>query len=246
MDPNLKKTEIFGRNPVMDALDSDVLLDKIYILNSLRGPYEIQIRNKCREKQVPLIKVPEVKLSKFRHKNHQGVVAVISPITFYNIEELVPWVYEQGKDPFILVLDGVTDVRNFGAIARSALAFNVSAILISSKKSAAVNSDAIKSSAGALLKIPVCRSSTILEGINYLKSIGLPIYSAALRNAKTLNELNITGPKVVVMGSEDRGVSREVLQLSDEIFKIPQSPEMESLNVSVASGIILYHCFVNQ
>ncbi len=239
-----KISEIFGRNPVMEALETENV-DKVYLQNNVRGPYEVDLRQKCRAKNVPLLRVPEHKLKKFRNRNHQGVMALISPIKFLELDTVLPWIYEQGRDPFILVLDGITDVRNFGAITRSALAFGVDAVVISSKKSAAVNYDAVKSSAGALLQIPVCRANSAIQAVEFLKSQGLPVYGSSLAAKSKLEDIKMSGPKVIVMGSEDLGISREIQKLCDQLFIIPQSDKMESLNVSVASGIILYHCYVN-
>ncbi len=236
---------LIGRNPILEALKSHANIDKIFIHQTLRGPFEIEVRQLCKKNTIPLIKVPEQKLNRMNSGNHQGVVAFITPVKIYQLSEIIPWVYEQGRNPFILILDGVTDVGNFGAIARSALAFGVDAMVLSTKRSVSLSADAIKASSGALLKLPICRCPTVIDGVKYIQNQGLNVFASSLKANESLEKQDFNVPKAVVIGAEDRGVSREVLELADHQFKIPQSEKMDSLNVSVATGIILYHCYVN-
>ena len=242
---NRKNTMVIGKNPILEALKNKANIDKIFIHQTLRGPFEIELRQLCKNGTIPLIKVPEQKLNRMNSGNHQGVVAFITPVKIYQLSEIIPWVYEQGRNPFILILDGVTDVGNFGAIARSALAFGVDAMVLSTKRSVSLSADAIKASSGALLKLPICRCPTVIDGVKYIQNQGLTVFASSLKANESLATQKFNVPKAVVIGAEDRGVSREVLELSNKQFKIPQSEKMESLNVSVATGIILHHCYVN-
>ncbi len=239
-----KKQTIAGRNLVVEALNSGISFDKVFINQNMSGLFEHSLRKSCAEKIIPLVRVPEEKLNKMFRGNHQGIVAYVSPIKFYELSSFIPWLFEQGKSPFLLVLDGVTDVGNFGAIARSALAFGVDGIVLSAKKSAACNEDAIRSSAGALLKIPVMRTSSVMSAMDELKSLGITTYATDVKGTATMRETDFQSPAALVLGSENRGVSREILALSDHSFSIKQSESIDSLNVSVAAGIILHHIFV--
>lgn len=236
-----KQLVVIGKHPVIELLQNGKPVQKVFILRTLKGPTEIDVRRLTSESNIPLSRVDNYKLDRLaNNKNHQGLVALTSPISFQDIEDIIPHIYESNETPLILILDHVTDVRNFGAIARSALALGVHAIIIPSKGTAAINKDAIKSSAGAVLDIPICRMSNLVDAIEYLKNSGIATYSSTLRNAKNISELDFSDPTAIVIGSEDHGVDNTVVKVSDELFKIPQSGAVDSLNVSVATGIILY------
>ncbi len=236
-----KQLLVIGKHPVIDLLQNGKPVQKVFILKTLKGPTEVDVRRLTSESNIPLSRVDNYKLDKLsKHKNHQGLVALTSPIAFQKIEDIIPHIYESDQTPLILILDHVTDVRNFGAIARSALALGVHAIIIPSKGTAAINKDAIKSSAGAILDIPICRMSNLVDAIDFLKNSGIATYSSTLRNAKNIGEIDFTSPTAIVIGSEDHGVDNTVVKVSDGLFKIPQSEDVDSLNVSVATGIILY------
>jgi len=184
--------------------------------------------------------VPAEKLDRVTRKNHQGVIAYISPITYSNIEEIVPGLFEKGETPLILILDQVTDVRNFGAIARTAEIAGVDAIIIPEKGAAQINADAIKTSAGALNLVPVCRTPSLSHTIKYLKNCGLRIVAATEKGERFYDETNMKDPLAIIMGSEDLGIESSLLKIADEWIKIPQFGQIASLNVSVAAGILIY------
>ena len=193
-----------------------------------------------RENVIPYQSVPAERFNQYTRKNHQGVIAWLSAVEYQDISAILPGLFEKGIDPLLILLNGVSDIRNFGAIARSAECFGAHAILIPDKGSARVNADAVKTSAGALNSIPVCRVKSIIRTIEYLKDSGLKIICASEKKDDTIYAADLKGPVVLVMGSEDRGVSREVLDIADSTVSIPISGNTESLNVSVAAGIMLY------
>lgn len=236
-----KQLIVIGKHPVIDLLQKGNPVQKVFISKALKGPTEIDVRKLTSQSNIPLSRVEAQKLDRLsNHRNHQGLVAITSPIAFQNIEDIIPHLYESNKTPLILILDHVTDVGNFGAIARSALALGVNAIIIPSKGTAAINKDAIKSSAGALLELPICRISNLVEAIKFLKVSGVSIFTSTLRNADPISSIDFSGPAGIVIGSEDHGVDNTIYKVSDHLFKIPQSDKVDSLNVSVATGIILY------
>ncbi len=235
-----KNEMIFGRHPVMDALNSGVSIEKILIQRGLRGNIEQEVKNLCSKKNIALQFVPKEKLNRTTSKNHQGLIAYISLVKYYDIEDIIPHVYEKGEIPLILLLDQVSDVRNFGAIARSAEILGVHAIVIGMKGSAKINGEAIKTSAGALLKIPVCKAKSLTSVIELLKLNGINIIASSLKGEKKLHELDLTSGTAILIGSEGFGVSSTLLNASDEMFIIPQVGQTDSFNVSVASSIILY------
>ena len=184
--------------------------------------------------------MPLEKLKRFTGKNQQDVYAFVSPIEFDSIENVLPQIWEQGKTPFILILDRVSDVRNFGAIARTAECVGVDAIIIPAKGSASVNADAIKTSTGALYNIPVCKEGNLVNVIKYLQSAGISIFSASEKSAEFIYDADFSVPAAIVMGSEEDGVSDSIIKISDKIIKLPMAGQTASLNVSVAAGAILY------
>ena len=193
-----------------------------------------------KDRDIQVQRVPVERLDRFTRKNHQGVIAFLSAITYERIEDIIPFLYENGKDPFIVLLDGITDVRNFGAIARTCEVAGVDAIVIPAKGSVTVNADAVKTSAGALLKLPVCKEQSLTEAIRFLKNSGVKVVAATERGAADYTNTDYTGPVAIVMGAEDTGVSSENLRIVDNLVKIPQFGTIGSLNVSVAAGILIY------
>ena len=235
-----KENLIYGLRPVIEAIKSGKEIEKIFIQNGLRGEIYIELFHLLKENEVHSQYVPVEKLNKLTPKNHQGIVAYTSIISYTKIESVIPFVYEQGKTPLILILDRITDVRNFGAITRTAECAGVDAIIVPTRGSAQINSDAVKTSAGALHKIPVCKSDNIKETIDYLKKSGLQIIAATEKTDDFYYKTDFLPPTAIIMGSEEDGVSHEYLKMSDHKVKIPLSGDIESLNVSVACGIILY------
>ena len=231
---------IFGLRPIKEAIDSGKQLDKLFIQKNIEQSTFNELKGLAKENKIPYSIVPLQKLNSLTKKNHQGVVAFISPITYANLDFLLPSIFEKGKTPLLLILDNVSDVRNFGAIARTAECSGVDAIIIPTRGAAQINEDAVKTSAGALFKIPVCRVSFLLTTVNILKKSGFSIVSCSEKADKDIYSANLQLPTAVILGSEESGVSEELLEVSDSIIKIPMKGEIKSLNVSVACGIILF------
>jgi len=234
------KNSIFGIRAAIEAIRAGKDIEKILIQKGLSGNLIKELHQEIRDNQIPFQYVPAEKLRPWDSKNHQGVMAILSQITYQDIENILPSIYEEGKDPFILVLDQVSDVRNFGAIARTAECAGVHAIIIQEKGNAEINADAIKVSAGALLKIPVCRTKNLVNTLGILKMNGLQIVAASEKAENSYASISYKKPSAIVMGSEEKGISPAVLALSDIEIGIPVLGTIESLNVSVATGIILF------
>ena len=231
---------IFGVHPVLEALEAGRQIDRLYLKKGTVSPATDRMLEICREDRVPVQYVPVEKLDRLVQGNHQGVVAQVSPIEYADLPTVVNEALEKGGNPLIVILDGVTDVRNFGAVARSAECAGADALVVPIKNGAPVNADALKSSAGALNRIPVCRAGSIRNTIKYLQSCEIRVAAADEKGEKTLYEGNLTGPVAVVMGAEDRGVSKEVLKLCDERLSIPMRGKIGSLNVSAAAAVMLF------
>jgi 23S rRNA (guanosine2251-2'-O)-methyltransferase len=189
---------------------------------------------------IPLQRVPQEKLDRLTRKNHQGVIAFISAVTYRKLEDIVPSLYEEGKNPFIVLLDGVTDVRNFGAIARTCECAGVDAIVIPAHNSVSVNADAVKTSAGALLTLPVCKEASITEAIRFLKNCGYKVIAATEKAENIYTTVDYTNPAAFVLGGEDNGISMDNLRICDEMVKVPVAGSIASLNVSAAAAVLLY------
>lgn len=200
----------------------------------------MELRQLAKKEEVPMQPVPIEKLNRITKANHQGVIALISPIPYHNIEQVLPSIFEVGKEPFILVLDGVTDVRNFGAIARTAECAGVHALVIPARGSADINSDAVKASAGALNRIKVCRSKNLVQTVRYLKESGLSLLGASEKASDEYRSIEGGRPLALIMGSEGEGMSKEIMSELDQEIKITMPGELASLNVGVACGIILF------
>ena len=240
MRKSSSKEQIIGIRPVIEAINSGKSFSKIFFKRGLKGELFHECFKLVRQNKIPFQYVPNEKLNQYSRSNHQGVVALTSQIHYHDISQLIPTLYESGKDPFILVLDGITDIRNFGGISRSAEAAGVDAIVIGTKKSAIVNSDALKTSAGALNRIPVCREENIEGAIQFLKDSGIKIIGASEKANTIYTEATYSGPVALVMGAEDSGISGAILNEIDELVKIPMQGDIASLNVGVACGIILF------
>ncbi len=234
--PNL----IFGMHPLLEALEAGREIDKILLKRGLRSEEVSRISTLARERTIPLQIVPEERLTRLTRKQHQGVIAFISEIEYTPLETLIPMLYEAGRSPFVLLLDGLTDVRNFGAIARTAECAGVDALIIPERGSVTVTADAIKTSAGALHRLPVCRVSSIMSAVSLLQASGLKIVAASEKARDVYTETELRLPLGLVLGAEDEGVSEEVLRRADHIVRIPQVGAIGSLNVSVAAGILIY------
>lgn len=236
MEDNL----IFGTRAVLEALNAGKDIEKILIQKGLSNELYNQLRQALRGQTVPLQFVPPEKLRRITDKNHQGVIAYLTEINYYSTEELLGTVFEKGRIPLVLILDRVTDVRNFGAIARGAECAGVDFIIIPSRGAAQINGDAIKTSAGALHRLKVCREDNLKSTIEYLKQSGLQIVACHEKTDKLIYDADFKQPTAIIVGSEENGISNEYLKRSDVQVKIPMAGEIASLNVSVASGIVLF------
>lgn len=231
---------IFGIRAVMEAIESGREIDKVLIRKDLNGELAGELFAMLRDHRVLTRRVPVEKLNKITRKNHQGVIAILSAVTYHRLDHIVPELYEDGRLPFLVVLDGITDVRNFGAIARTAECAGVDAIVIPEHGSVSVGGDAVKTSAGALLHIPVCRERSVTGAIRFLKDNGYRVVAASEKADINYTRADYSVPVAIVMGSEDTGISPDVLRLCDTFVSIPQFGRIGSLNVSVAAGIIMY------
>lgn len=231
---------IFGIHAVKEAISAGKDFDKVLIRRDAGSGLFKDILEDLRRLDIPVQKVPIEKLNRITRKNHQGVIAWISQLPYHDIGTILPAIYESGEDPLILLLDGISDVRNFGAIARSAECAGVHAIVIPNTGSAAINSDAIKTSAGALHRIPVCRVRDLVTVARFLRDSGLRLFAATEKAEEVVYQSDLTGPAAIIMGSEDRGVSNVLLKDADQWVSIPMKGTISSLNVSVAAGIILF------
>ncbi len=237
----MKENEmIFGIRAVIEAIQADKEIDKILVKRELQSDLSKELFEILKGKEIPVQRVPAERLDRITRKNHQGVIAFISAVTYQRLEDIIPFLYEEGKDPFIVLLDGITDVRNFGAIARTCECAGVDAIVIPSKGSVTVNADAMKTSAGALHILPVCKEKSINQAIRFLKDSGVTVVAASEKAADNYTDVPYEGPVAIVMGAEDTGVSGENLRIADKLVKIPQFGTIGSLNVSVASSIMIY------
>lgn len=235
-----KNEMIFGVRAVIEAIQAGKEIDKVLIKKDMQGEVAKELFAILKQTDIPVQRVPVERINRITRKNHQGVVAFISPIAYQRTEDLVPYLFEQGKTPLFIMLDGVTDVRNFGAIARTCECAGIDAIIIPAKNSVSVNADAVKTSAGALLTLPVCRENNLTQTIRFLKDSGFKIIAATEKGDYDYTKADFHSPTCIIMGAEDKGVSYENLALCDEWVKIPLFGNIESLNVSVAAGILIY------
>lgn len=231
---------IFGVRAVIEAIKANRVLNKIFIQKGMKKELFLELKEALKGESHQLQFVPIEKLDAITENNHQGVIALVSPIQYYKIEEVVEGLLEEGKKPFVLALDRITDVRNFGAIARTAECEGVDAILIPSKGSAQVTSDAIKTSAGALNRIKVCKTDSLKDSLFYIQQCGLRIVACTEKSKIPLYETNLRGAVAILMGSEQDGITSDLINLADISCRIPMKGEIASLNVGVAAGMVMY------
>ncbi|MGR7813474.1 23S rRNA (guanosine(2251)-2'-O)-methyltransferase RlmB [Lacinutrix undariae] len=235
-----KETTIFGIRAIIEAIKSGENIDKIFLQKGLKGELFTELEQLLKKERLNSSYVPVEKLNRLTKKNHQGAVAQIAPITFHDIEDLVLNAIESGKPPLFLLLDQLSDVRNFGAIIRTAECTGVSGIIIQKKGGAPVNGDAIKTSAGAIFKIPICKVDHIKDAVFHMQASGIKVIAATEKTDNTVYDVSFKEPCAIIMGSEGRGINPSVLSIADEKAKLPILGEIESLNVSVACGAFLY------
>lgn len=237
----IDKTQyIYGVHAVLEAFEAGKDIDKILLSKTLNDETAKEISEKARALRVPVQRVPVQKIDRITRKNHQGVLAMMAAVTYYQVEDLVPQLFDEGENPFIVVLDGVTDVRNFGAVARTCECAGVSAIVIPDRESVSVNADAVKTSAGALNDLPVCREHNLVKAVRLLRDSGFKIVGTSDKSQMPYTKGNYTGPVAIVLGAEDKGISPEIMKLCDTLVLIPEFGHINSLNVSVAGGIMIY------
>jgi len=232
---------IIGRNSILEAFEDAINFEKIYISKQAHGDSIKKIIQKAKEKDVYIQYVPEIKLDYLANKQpHQGAVAAIQLVAYYNFQDIIDFCYHEGRTPLFIILDGITDVRNFGAIARTALGLDADLIIIPKKESVSITADAVKTSAGALLKIPVSKVDNLQTAIKDLKNNGIKIIGLDGTTEQFFHEANLKMPLALVLGAEDTGISAPVLKLLDEKLKLPMNTALESYNVSVANALALY------
>ncbi len=236
----MKEDFIFGLRPVIEAIEAGKTVDKVFLQNALQGPIYAELKTLLAEHKIRPNYVPVEKLNRFTRKNHQGVVAFISDVPFHSIENILPEIFEQGRTPFLLILDRLTDVRNFGAICRTAECVGIDAVIIPEKGGAPLNSDAIKTSAGAMYNLKICKEKNLAHVVDFLQQSGVQVFSATEKAQQLVYEVDFSQPCALVMGNEETGISKEVLHHSDAKIKLPIEGKTQSLNVSVACGAILY------
>ena len=235
-----KNTLIIGREAIIQALKERKQLERIYLQSTVHGPLIDEIKLLAAQELVTINKVPVEKLNSFNISNHEGCIAQISKIQYQDLQQIISFVVENGQTPLFLMLDGITDIRNIGAIARSAFSFGVNAIIIPEKGVGALNEDAILTSAGALEKIAICRVGSLMKAIDELHLNGIKVFASEMTAEKNIQAIDFSEPCAIVMGGEEKGIYPAVMKICDEKFKIPMPGDFESLNVSVATGVILY------
>lgn len=235
-----KNSLVIGRQAVLDAIHSGQQLDRIYMDAKASGSQVNEIKKIALQSGIPVNYVPVAKLNGFNVTNHEGIVALLSKVKYYDLQEIISFTVEKGDVPLLLILDGITDIRNIGGIARTALCCGVHAIIIPDKGVGALNEDAILTSAGALERIPVCRVNSLMKAVDDLHLNGIKVFASEMTAEKNIFDCDFKEPVAIVMGSEEKGVYPSLMKICDEKIKIPMKGGFESLNVSVATGIILY------
>jgi len=237
---NQEKDFIYGTRTVMEAIQSDREIEKVFLQKGIQNELLANLTRLLHQFQIPYSRVPLEKLNRITKKNHQGVIAYLSALRYASLDHILDEAFSKGKNPLLVILDRITDVRNIGAIARTMECAGADALVIESKGNAMLASDAMKTSAGALNHLPVCRVRDLLITIKDLKAYGLSIIGTTEKSEKTIFECDFNGPLALILGSEENGVSREILSLTDYEVRIPMRGQIESLNVSVSAGIALY------
>jgi 23S rRNA (guanosine2251-2'-O)-methyltransferase len=235
-----KNTLIIGREAIIKAIKEGKQLDRIYMQSNVHGPVIDEIKSLAASALVPINKVPVEKLNSFNVSNHEGCIGQISKIQYQDLQQIISFVVDNGDVPLFIILDGVTDIRNIGAIARSAFCFGVHAIIIPDKGVGSLNEDAILTSAGALERIAVCRVNSLMKAVDDLHLNGIKVFASEMTAETKITKLDFTEPCAIVMGGEEHGIYPALMKICDDKFAIPMPGDFESLNVSVATGVVLY------
>ncbi len=231
---------VIGSDNVLTALKEGKALDRVYIDQKVNDSVHGEIRRLASQAGVPVNYVPAAKLNSFNVSNHEGCIAIISKVQYQNLQDVISWVVDNGDVPLLLILDGITDIRNIGGIARTAWCCGVQAIVIPDKGVGALNEDAILTSAGALEKIAVCRVSSLMKAVDELHANGIKVFASEMKGSTHIQNADFSIPAAIIMGSEEKGIYPALLKICDERISIPMYNDFESLNVSVAAGMILY------
>ncbi len=235
-----KNTLVIGRKAVMEAMQTGKQLERIYLQSTVHGEGIDEIKKLAEKTQTPINKVPVEKLNNFNVSNHEGCVALIAKVQYQDLQDVISFIVDKGETPLFLILDGITDIRNIGGIARSAFCFGVNALIIPDKGVGALNEDAVLTSAGALEEIAVCRVNSLMKTVDDLHMNGIKVFASEMKATKKVYELELKEPCAIVMGGEEKGIYPALLKICDEQFQIPMTGDFDSLNVSVATGIVLY------
>jgi 23S rRNA (guanosine2251-2'-O)-methyltransferase len=236
-----KQKIIYGRKPVKEALEQGIAFEKIWLQRGISKRFEEDIKKLAQKRHIAIQQVPSIKLEKLtKQKTHQGIAALSALIPYYEVDDILSNAYDKGEIPLFLICDGITDVRNFGAIARTAACTGVHAIIITQKGSVSINGEAMKTSAGALHRLPICKVRFLHETVAYLQQNGLQIVAADIRTEKYVADIDWNIPTALIMGAEGKGISQKLLQTANSVVKIPILSDFDSYNVSVATGMILY------
>jgi 23S rRNA (guanosine2251-2'-O)-methyltransferase len=231
---------IFGTRPIIELIESGKEVERVLIQKELKNENMSELARLCNHYKIPVVRVPVEKLNRITRKNHQGAIAFVAMITYASLENIIATAYQSGKNPFILILDRITDVRNLGAIVRTAECVGIDGIVIPDKNTARLGGDAFKTSAGALSRVPICRERNLKGTLTFLKNNGIQVFGCTEKAEKHIDEVDYDVPLAILMGSEEDGISPECLHLCNEQVKIPMYGKIASLNVSVATGIVLY------
>ncbi len=243
---SFKSRLIIGKQPLFEAVSAGTTIDKIFVQKNINAETSAQVRDLCKQHQIPMQFVPVEKLNSFSRANHQGVIAFAALVNYISVQQVIDFIVDKGETPLFVMLDGVTDVRNIGAIARTALCCGAQAIIIPDKGVGALNEEAMKSSAGALEHIHICRVTSLMKAIDELHLNGIKVFASEMKANKTLMNIEFQEPCCIVMGGEENGVYPAVMKICDEQFNIPMVAKFESLNVSVATGMILYEAMTQR
>jgi len=235
-----EQLNFYGIRPVMELIESGKEIDTIYLQKDLKSHWSIEIKQKTSQYNINLKLVPKYKLNRLTNKNHQGVIALASHVIFQNFENLLATTFNKGEFPLFVLLDRITDVRNFGSICRSAEAMGAHGVIIPEKGAAQINEVAIKTSAGSISNINICREKNLKNTIEIAKKSGLNIIACSEKGNKNIHEINLKKPTLIIIGSEKDGISKNILNISDEQAQIPLYGKTASLNAAVAAGIILF------
>jgi 23S rRNA (guanosine2251-2'-O)-methyltransferase len=246
-DKKMERSDmIYGTRAVMEAIHAGKQIEKIMIQSGLTNDLIKELITVARERKVPYTFVPAEKLKRLSSKNHQGVICLVSSVSYSQLSNVIDKAFSEGREPFLLILDRITDVRNFGAIARTAECAGIDAIVIGEKGSAPITSDAMKTSAGALNHIAVCREKELKNTLKQLRESGIKVVACTEKTNKKIYDIDLSGPVAIIMGSEEDGISDELLKAADELAMIPMHGKIESLNVSVATGVAVYEVVRNR